>query len=239
MEKDERDLLDVLKFELNFLEKGGYLPSPREPRKMSFIFEDSPTCMNYDSKDNPGPCSDCVLMGLVPPDQRNQTIPCRHIPLNPEGDTLDSLYRSAGPQELQDTYGKWLRSTIAKIEEERSKPRTPGAKASAASGPPAPGEPLFGKLHPKCANPSCAAAFHWLAGGRFFRFRPGEVAPATKEETAEISGSIPIVKHYWLCESCAQYYTLTCREDREVVVEPLWREHPAGEAGKQFPAAHR
>ena len=60
MQKDERDLLDVLKFELDFLEKGGYSPSPREPRKMHFIFEDSPTCMNYDSKDNPGPCSDCV-----------------------------------------------------------------------------------------------------------------------------------------------------------------------------------
>jgi hypothetical protein len=222
MEKDERDLLEVLKFELNFVEKGGYYPSPREPRKMSFIFEDSPTCMNYDSKDNPGPCGECVLMGLVPPDQRNQTIPCRHIPLSPEGETLDSLYRNAEPAELQDIYGKWLRATIAKIENERSKPRTTAANTAAATAAPVLGEALFGKLHPKCANPSCAAAFHWLAGGRFFRFRPGEVEPATKEETAEIADSIPVVKHYWLCESCAQTYTLTFREDTGVVVESIW-----------------
>lgn len=234
MQKDERDLLDVLKFELNFLEKGGYQPSPREPRKMNFIFEDSPTCMNYDSKDNPGPCGECVLMGLVPPDQRNQTIPCRHIPLNAEGETLESLYRSAGPGDLEDIYGKWLRATIARIEEERSKPRSRATTAS--SGPPQLGEPLFGKLHPKCANPSCAAAFHWLAGGRFFRFRPGELAASTKGDAAE---EAPAVKHYWLCESCAQSFTLTFQEDRGVVVEPLWFDMSATEAAKQFPAARR
>ena len=57
MQKDERDLLDVLKFELNFLEKGGYGRSPRESWRPVFIFEDSPTCMNYDCKENPAPCS--------------------------------------------------------------------------------------------------------------------------------------------------------------------------------------
>jgi len=234
MQKDERDLLEVLKFELNFLEKGGYNPSPREPRKMSFIFEDSPTCMNYDSKDNPGPCSECVLMGLVPPDQRNQTIPCRHIPLNSAGETLDSLYRSAGAQELQDIYGNWLRATIARIEEERSKPRSMPARPSPAVLAPQSAEPLFGKLHPKCANPSCAAAFHWLAGGRFFRFRPGELAPATKSDAAETE---PAVKHYWLCEKCAGSLTLTYREGSGVIVEPIWFEAPPNEAPKTFPAA--
>ena len=43
MQKDERDLLDVLKFELEFLEKGGYGRSPREAWRPQFIFEDSPT----------------------------------------------------------------------------------------------------------------------------------------------------------------------------------------------------
>jgi hypothetical protein len=44
MQKDERDLLDVLKFELSFLEKGGYGRSPREAWRPVYIFEDSPTC---------------------------------------------------------------------------------------------------------------------------------------------------------------------------------------------------
>ena len=62
MHRDERDLLEVLKFELNFFEKGGYGRSPREPWRPLLIFEDSPTCMNYDAKDNPEPCEACVLM---------------------------------------------------------------------------------------------------------------------------------------------------------------------------------
>ena len=75
MQKDERDLLDVLKFELNFLEKGGYSRSSREPWRPVFIFEDSPTCMNYDCKDDPAPCNDCVLMQLVPPELRAGKLP--------------------------------------------------------------------------------------------------------------------------------------------------------------------
>ena len=41
MQKDERDLLDVLKFELQFLEDGGYGRSARTPWRPQYIFEDS------------------------------------------------------------------------------------------------------------------------------------------------------------------------------------------------------
>ena len=75
MVKDERDLSDVLKFELSFLEKGGYGRSPREAWRPVYIFEDSPTCMNYDCKNDPAPCSDCVLMQLVPPELRAGKLP--------------------------------------------------------------------------------------------------------------------------------------------------------------------
>jgi hypothetical protein len=40
MATDDRNLLDVLKFELEFLEKGGYGSSPREPWRCPLIFED-------------------------------------------------------------------------------------------------------------------------------------------------------------------------------------------------------
>ncbi len=75
MQKDERDLLEVLKFELQFLEDGSYGRSPRTPWRPQYIFEDSLTCMNYDSKENPGPCGDCVLMQLVPPERRSERFP--------------------------------------------------------------------------------------------------------------------------------------------------------------------
>jgi hypothetical protein len=126
MHKDQRDLLDVLKFELNFLEKGGYGRSTREPWRPVLIFEDSPTCMNYDSKENPDPCDACVLMQLVPPEFREAKIPCRHISLNADGETLDTLYRYAEQYETEKVFGNWLRAAIAKLEEER---RTAGRSA--------------------------------------------------------------------------------------------------------------
>ena len=237
MQKDERDLLDVLKFELEFLGKGGYGRSPRSPSKFQFVFEDSPTCMNYDSKDNPAPCADCVLMALVPPGERNRAIPCRHIPLNEGGDTLDTLYRFAEQNEMEETYGKWLRETIARLEADRSNPRGGGdAKPAAAAASVPVGAPLFGKLHPKCANPACAAAFHWLAGGRFFRFRAGSPALSKKAQAARIAESAAVVKHYWLCERCAQACTLTYDEELGVVVRPRWPELAASEPAEQIPA---
>lgn len=120
MAKDERDLLEVLKFELQILEKGGYGSSPREPWRHHLAFEDSPTCMNYDSKANPEPCSECVLMRLVPPDERDEKIPCRHIPLTPEGETLENLYRCGTEQEIQDAMRQWLRATIERLEHEKA-----------------------------------------------------------------------------------------------------------------------
>lgn len=118
MPHDDRKLLEVLKFELNFLEKGGYGRSPRQPWRAQLIFEDSPTCMNYDSKADPRPCSECVMMQFVPESLRIEKIPCRHIPLTSEGETLDSLYRWGTQEEINEALARWLRATIQRIESE-------------------------------------------------------------------------------------------------------------------------
>ena len=123
MAKDNRDLLDVLKLELKVLELGGYGSSPREPWRQHLAFEDSPSCMNYDSKANPAPCEECVPMQLVPPDQRGQKTPCQHIPLTKEEETLDYLYRCGTQQEIEDAMRTWLRATIQKLEAERAQGR--------------------------------------------------------------------------------------------------------------------
>jgi hypothetical protein len=119
MPTDDRSLLDVLKFELNVLEKGGYGSSPRQPWRPHLVFEDSPTCMNYDSKTQPEPCSECVLMQLVPLEARGERTPCRHIPLTPEGETLEAIYRFGSQQEIEEAVGAWLRATIQSLETER------------------------------------------------------------------------------------------------------------------------
>lgn len=129
MPKDDRDLLDILKFELQFLEKGGYGRSPREPWKPTLVFEDSPTCMNYDAKENPTPCDECLLMQLVPPESRGEKLPCRHIPLTPDGETVDYFYRWGSQQELEEALKNWLRATIQQIEARRK-------QANAGTPPP-------------------------------------------------------------------------------------------------------
>lgn len=231
MEKDERDLLDVLKFELEFLEKGGYGKSPRQSWRFQYIFEDSPTCMNYDSKENPGPCSDCVLMQLVPPEVRDSKIPCRHIPLNAEGETLDSLYRYAEQHEIEERFGKWLRTTIAKIEGTRAALSGNDAKAFPGSSGKTMGEPLLQKLHPKCANPACATAFHWTAGGRFFRFR------AKSANSVSEHREMHPVQHYWLCDRCSHVFDLVHDDSQGVVLKLRWPELPVHAGEKQLPAA--
>lgn len=218
IEKDERDLLDVLRAELDFFEKGGYGRSPREPWVRPMIFQDSPACMNYDSKENPGPCDECVLMQLVPPDQRAGNVPCYRIPLNAAGDTLESLYRYADDREIDEVYGKWLRDVIGKLEELTNGPGP--AVAIDPADPVVPGVALHQNLHPKCANPACPAIFHWHAGGKFFRFR--EIATAADSDQSNrplASPSSHGVKHFWLCDRCSRVFTLTYCSEHGVVVQ--------------------
>jgi hypothetical protein len=120
MPRDDRNLLDVLKFELEFLEQGGYGRLPREAWRARFVFEDSPTCMNFNSKDRE-PCDECLLMQFVPEEARTQQTPCIHIPLSPTGETIASLYRTATQPELEEALGAWLRATIRRLEAEKAK----------------------------------------------------------------------------------------------------------------------
>jgi hypothetical protein len=237
MQKDERDLLEVLEFELQFLEDGGYGRSPRTPWRPQYIFEDSLTCMNYDSKENPGPCSDCVLMQLVPPECRSEKIPCRHIPFNTSAETLDSLYRYNNQQETEETVGVWLRATIQRLEEERKAARQAPSKQPPSGGGTLRGIPLYQKQDPKCANPACPIAFHWTGGGKFFRFRPDPVATNGNNPTADSRGGIHGVRHYWLCERCSHVFTLVYDEEHGVTLKLIWPELAVRETDKEMSAA--
>jgi hypothetical protein len=116
MSRDDRNTLDVLKAELNFVKKGGYGRSPRESWRATLALEDSPTCMNYDTKEDRTPCAECLLTQFVPADKRGEKVPCRHIPLTPRGDTLLQLYRGGTEQEIEEALAIWLEKEIAKLE---------------------------------------------------------------------------------------------------------------------------
>jgi len=116
MSQDKRDLLTVLRSELEFLEKGGYRTSARADWRPQFVFQDSPTCLNFDSTQPPQPCSECKLMYFIPADAAKRKIPCRFIPLNDRGETIDSFYRCGTAEELVSALGGWLRSAIERLE---------------------------------------------------------------------------------------------------------------------------
>jgi hypothetical protein len=238
MQKDERDLLEVLKFELKFLEDGGYGRSPRAVWRPQLIFEDSPTCMNLNSPEGPMPCTDCVLIQLVPPEFRSEQIPCRHIPFDSSGETLDSLYRYGDQVEIEEVVGGWLRTTIKRLEEERAatgwgQTEQPAAESETTTK----GTPLYQKQHPKCANPACPTVFQWTGGGKFFRFRPDNVSKGECDSTPDSVRETQDVKHYWLCERCSQAFTLVYDEQYGVVLKALWPESPAMGTSKKASAA--
>jgi len=60
MIKDERDGLEILKSELEYLRNEGY--SEEASWRPRFIFEDSPTCVNFGHRDEPRSCLGCALL---------------------------------------------------------------------------------------------------------------------------------------------------------------------------------
>jgi len=118
MKQANRDLLELLKFELKFLEDGGYGRSTRTPWLPTRTFQDSPSCLNFDDPSRPHPCSECLLMRLVPEERRNENVPCWFIPLSARGETIDYYSRCGTQLELEESLGEWLRRAIHKLESE-------------------------------------------------------------------------------------------------------------------------
>lgn len=120
MAQDDRDMLEVLYEELDFIEKGGYGRSVRTPWKPTSIFQDSLSCLNYGSPHRARPCSECRLMDFVPQGDRAQTVPCHHIPLDETGETVETLEAEENQQKLEESVKEWLRARIKQIEEARA-----------------------------------------------------------------------------------------------------------------------
>ncbi len=134
MARDERDLLDLLKFELKFLEDGGYGRSPHTPWRRPLVFEDSLTCLNFGDPAHTHPCNECLLMEFVPAELKDQVSPCRLIPLTPKGETADYFYRCGTQLELEEALAGWLRDQISQIEEQREKASETVPTTASSSG---------------------------------------------------------------------------------------------------------
>jgi len=125
--KNSNNALSVLKHEREFLDSGGYRVAigSRQPLfcmetsvewRQPLFFEESPNCpkKKYCACDPEG---HCVLMSFVPTERRHETVPCHHIPLNQEGQTIHSLYGTTTNKEIEATLRGWLVKTIGDLEE--------------------------------------------------------------------------------------------------------------------------
>ena len=122
MAKDDRDMLEILQEELDFIEKGGYGRSVRTPWLAKSIFQDSLSCLNYGSPDHAQPCNECKLIDLVAPKDQSAEVPCHCIPLQDEGTTIEDLENGDNQPKLENTVRVWLQQKIVEIERQRAQP---------------------------------------------------------------------------------------------------------------------
>ena len=113
-----KEKLEALRFELSFLDQGGYGRSPHTPHLPRPLFVDSPTCLNFDEPERKHPCSECLLIDYVPKDKYQEAVPCHHIPLNTSGQTIDSTFDYGNELVTQDLLRNWLVRAIAQLEQE-------------------------------------------------------------------------------------------------------------------------
>jgi hypothetical protein len=116
MAKDDRDLLELLKNELDFIEKGGYGRSVRTPWLPKSIFQDSLSCLNYGYPYRAHPCNECHLIDFVAPEHRTEMVPCHFIPLDEAGDTIEDLDSEENQNRTERLLKEWLRNRIQQLE---------------------------------------------------------------------------------------------------------------------------
>ena len=120
MAHDDRDILELLKDELHFIEKGGYGRSVRTPWKSQSTFQDSLTCINYGYPYRAHPCNECHLLDFVSPEHQTEDVPCHFIQLNESGETIEDIEVQENQAKLERNVRDWLKAKIKQIEEERA-----------------------------------------------------------------------------------------------------------------------
>jgi hypothetical protein len=118
--KDDRDILELLKQELAFIEKGGYGRSVSTPWLPKSTFEDSLTCLNYGYSYRAHPCSECQLTDLADREMRSEEAPCHFIPLNAAGETIEDLEAQENQSKLEANLKQWMRKKIKEVEDSRT-----------------------------------------------------------------------------------------------------------------------
>lgn len=127
MPKFRLEILNQLKQELAFLERGGYGGSM--PWRPVSIFLDSPSCPNRLDAERSTPCAECWLYHFVPEQFHQEMEPCHFIALNKDGESVHSMTRQYTAVEVEEALRKWLKAEIRRMEssEDESRRNASGA----------------------------------------------------------------------------------------------------------------
>lgn len=113
---DRKVLLQALKTELAFFDAGGYGQSSRSDWRPTLLLRDSPVCLNFNATGRLASCDHCPFFRLAPAADRDAILPCHHVPLDAQGNTIAGMYRKGTQKELDERYHNWLTALIRKNE---------------------------------------------------------------------------------------------------------------------------
>jgi hypothetical protein len=114
MTQDLREVVQILRFELNYLEQGGF-DRDRALLGIESPFQGSFACINFNDPLRAHACHECLLYPFVDEDKKTEEFPCHHIRLSASGETIAELIKS-DPRRLVIALESWLRNNIARIE---------------------------------------------------------------------------------------------------------------------------
>lgn len=120
MSQKLRDVLEVLRYELNYIEQGGF-DRDRSSLGLESPFLGNLSCINFGDPLRAHACRECFLHQFVPEDKQTEDYPCHHIPLNDSGETVDELIKKKDPKQLAVVLEHWLHTTIARLEATQSR----------------------------------------------------------------------------------------------------------------------
>jgi hypothetical protein len=115
---DLQNMINQLKLERSILRDGGHGSSVQTVTKAEQLFRDSVTCLNVGLTVQRHPCSDCLLWEFVPQEKLEEDIPCHHIPLNADRETIAGLEGRGSRERAEKALLQWLDRTILQLEEE-------------------------------------------------------------------------------------------------------------------------
>jgi hypothetical protein len=118
MSQDLREVLQTLRYELNYLEQGGF------DRDRALLGTESPflgtfACINFGDPLRAHACRECLLHQFVPEDKQTEEFPCHYIRLDDSGETIAELIEKNDPRRLVIALEQWLRTMIARLEAEQ------------------------------------------------------------------------------------------------------------------------